>query len=338
MRDKKDLIGDPVEPEMAARLQAAAREEDGGHPIVATMFGVSFLLLMASQGRSEGFGGGSESEAEKMGYLLGSVAAGAAIVWGIAYAITIRKASTAWKIASLIIIAIASLLSTAIKMGGRDAALVSDALDVTNQVRTMAESGKGAADIRLNAGSGPMSRMMAAMINPLMADSAAFEKEMQAAGLVQVVSFEGLTRNSPVLGRCDGIDRLAERAGYYRSRWPQHMAAAFAVGQQAVRAGEMPAEALRGFEKGARDSSGNTDRQWELNQLSATEAAAICRVLARRNWDKPGNEILFRNDADLAEFRRHGARIDAYAAESEQIKARSRTNVTEWTREMERLR
>jgi hypothetical protein len=338
MRDKKDLIGDPLEPETAARFEAEAKEENGGHPIVATIVGVLFLLLIASQGRSEPFGPGLDTQAARMGYLFGSVAAGAGIVWGIAYAVTIRKASTKWKVASLIVIAIASLLSTAIKMGGRDAALVSDALDMTNQVQAMADSGKGPADIKFKAGSGPMSRMMAAMLNPLMADGAAFEKEMQAAGLVQVVSFEGLTRKSPVLDRCDGLDRLAERAKYYRSRLAQHMAAAFALGRQAVRAGEMPADALSGFEKGARDSSGNTDRHWELNQLSATEAAAICRILARRNWDKPGNELLFRNEADLAEFRRHGSRIDAYAVESEQIKARSRANVAEWTREIERLR
>lgn len=338
MRDKKDLIGDPIEPEMAARLQAEAKEEDGGHPIVATIAGVLFLLLIASQGRGAPFGGGAESQAANMGYLFGSVATGAAIVWGIAYAITIRRASRAWKIASLIIIAIASLLSTAIRMGGRDAALASEAMDVTNQVQAMVESGKGPADVKFKAGSGPMSRMMAAMLNPQLADGAAFEKEMQAAGLVQVVSFEGLTRNSPVLDRCDGLDSLAARAGYYRSRWPRHMAAAFAVGQDAVRAGEMSSEAMRGFEEGVRKSSPNTDRQWELSQLSATEAAAICRVLARRNWDKPGNVVLFRNNADLAEFNRHGARIDSYAAESEQIRARGRSNVAEWARKMERLR
>ena len=100
----------------------------------------------------------------------------------------------------------------------------------------------------------------------------------------------------------------------------------------------MTADALSGFEKGARESSGNADRQWELNQLSATEAAAICRVLARRNWDKPGDEVLFRNGADLAELRRHGSRIEAYAAESEQIKARGRAGVAEWTRKMQKLR
>lgn len=338
MRDKKDLIGDPLEPEMAARFEAAAKEEDGGHPIVATIVGVVVLLLMAGQGRSETFGSGLGSQAEKMGYLFGSVAAGAGIVWGIAYAITIRKASTAWKIASLIIIAIASLLSTAIKMGGSDAAFMSDAMDVTNQVEEMVDSGKGPADIRFKAGSGPMSRMMAAMLNPLMADGAAFEKEMQAAGLVQVVSFEGLTRKSPVLDRCEGLDRLAERAGHYRSRLPQHIAAARAVGQEAVRAGELPADALTGFEAGARDSSGNTDRQWELNQLSATEAAAICRVLARRNWDKPGNAVMFRNDSDLAEFRRHSSRIDAYAAESEQLRTRAKSNIDKWTGKMRSLR
>ena len=338
MRDKKDLIGDPVDPATAARYEAAAEQENGGHPIVATLVGVAFLLLLAGQGRGEAFGGGPEAQAEKMGYLFGSVIAGAGIVWGIAYAIKIRKASKAWKIASLIIIAIASLLSTAIKMGGRDAALVAEARDIGNQVQEIADSGKGAADIEFKAGSGPMSRMMAAMLNPLMADAAAFEKEMQAAGLVQVVSFEGLTRKSPVLDRCDGLDRLADRARHYRARWPEHLAAARAVGQEAVRAGEMPADALKGFEEGARESSPHTDRQWELNQLSATEGAAICRVLARRNWDRPGDAVEFRNNADLAELRRHASKIEAYAAESERIKARSRSRIAEWTSEMERLR
>ena len=338
MRDRKDLIGDPVDPVTAARNEADAAEENGGHPIVATIVGVLFLLLMASQGRSEGFGGGPGTQAEKMGYLLGSVIGAAGIVWGIAYAITIRKASTGWKVGSLVVIAIAALLSTAIRMGRPDAALRADALEVSKQVQAIADSGKSAADIKLEAGSGPMSRMMAAMLNPMMADAAAFEKEMHAAGLVQVVSFEGLTRKSPVLDNCDGLDRLADRARHYRSRWPDHLAAARAVGEQAVRAGEMPADALKGFEEGARESSPNTDRQWELNQLSATEGAAICRVLARRNWDKPGNAVEFRNNADLAELQRHASKIEAYAAESERIKARSRSNVADWTREMEKMR
>jgi hypothetical protein len=328
MRDRKDLIGDPVDPNMPVRYEPD--EGDGGHPLVATIVGVVFLLLMAASSRESG-ASGLQGQAEKLIYLATSAVVGAAIVWGIAYAITIRKASTGWKIGSLIAIAIASLLSTAIRMSHRGAYL-DDAMAVSNQIQEVARTGK-ADGLKLDEGGGPMSRMTAAMLKPLLADSAAYQQEMQAAGLVEVVGLEGLTRTSPVLDHCDALDRLADQAKHYGSRWQDHMAAAVAIGREAVRAGEMPAEALRGFESGARETGGKTARQWELSGLTATEAAAICRVLARRNWDMKGNMAEFRNGADLAEFNRHGARYEAYAAESERIRAGSKAALEQWAKE-----
>src|SRR5687768_14957729 len=103
MRDKKDLIGDPVDP--ATPVGYGPDEEDGGHPLIATVIGVIFLIIMTAGSSRETAGEGPDSQAEMLGYFIGWAGMATAMVWGTAYAITIKKASTAWKTVSLIVIA-----------------------------------------------------------------------------------------------------------------------------------------------------------------------------------------------------------------------------------------
>jgi hypothetical protein len=250
----------------------------------------------------------------------------AAIVWAIAYAITLRKASTAWKAGSLVGFVILSCLVELSLAGRASRSLVEDAADTITQVQQAAKaikSGKGAADIKFNAGSGVMSRMMAKMINPLLADSAAYERDAKAQGLYQVVTFEGLTKASPVLDHCERLDAFGPRARAVGSRVKDHLADARAIGEEAVRSGELPREAMRGWEAGVAAAGSDTKavRQWELLGRIADDAAAMCRILGLRKWDKPGNTVLFRKAADLKAIKTYADRINGNSAEAERMRA-----------------
>jgi len=82
---------------------AAAPGRTGGRPLLATLIGVGILAL--SLAGQDGARMDSGDSAVSVGFVLGGAVFGA-ILWGIAYAITIRKASTGWKFGSLIVLAV----------------------------------------------------------------------------------------------------------------------------------------------------------------------------------------------------------------------------------------
>jgi len=94
----------PLAGSQAAPLPAeAAPVRSGGHPLIATAICLGLLLLsLAGQSATPMDLDGPASSA---GFVFGGALFGA-ILWGIAFAITIRKASTRWKLGSLIVLAV----------------------------------------------------------------------------------------------------------------------------------------------------------------------------------------------------------------------------------------
>jgi len=88
----------------AGPVSSAAPGRTGGRPLLATLICVGVLALaLAGQGTTRA------EPSDDLAFSVGSVFGGAvfgAILWGIAYAITIRKASAGWKAGSLIVLAV----------------------------------------------------------------------------------------------------------------------------------------------------------------------------------------------------------------------------------------
>ena len=87
----------------AGPVSSAAPGRTGGRPLLATLIGVGILAL--SLAGQDGTPTGSGDSAVSVGFVLGGALFGA-ILWAVAYAITIRKASNGWKIGSLIVLAV----------------------------------------------------------------------------------------------------------------------------------------------------------------------------------------------------------------------------------------
>ena len=93
----------PPESQAAPASSPAAPAKTGGRPLLATLICVGVLALsLAGQSSTPMEPGGPASSA---GFVIGGAVFGA-ILWGIAFAITIRKASTGWKAGSLILLAV----------------------------------------------------------------------------------------------------------------------------------------------------------------------------------------------------------------------------------------
>lgn len=94
----------PAAPGAGPAPSADAPARAGGHPLLATAICVGLLLLsLAGQGAAQI--AHEDGPAFSVGFVLGGALFGA-ILWGIAYAITIRKASPGWKAGSLIVLAL----------------------------------------------------------------------------------------------------------------------------------------------------------------------------------------------------------------------------------------
>ena len=304
----------------------------GGHPLAATVIGcvVAMLgLLQNAEPRTiDAAGSGS------LAYFAGQVVGGAVmltlVIWGIAYAITVRKASPRWKVASLLIIFVVGLLVSLIGRAGERGAYADrargDMRDTAVILKQVTEAGD-AVPKQVRSGEGPMSRMSAAVLNSVLAERHAFERDAERAGAAQVLSFEGLTRTSAVLDRCAGLDALAETARANGRRVSQHFAAARAIGDEAVRKGEVPAGAIDAFMDGATSAMPTYERQWQVNAEIMVEGAGICRTLARRQWSMSNGQVMFERDRDLQDVSARQARIRSYASEQESVNARSRAQL-----------
>jgi hypothetical protein len=98
------MAATPARSEAATAAPAVAPSRTGGRPLLATLICAGVLALsLAGQGTTPMESGGGS--ADSVGYILGGAVFGA-ILWGIAFAITIRKASTGWKAGSLVALAV----------------------------------------------------------------------------------------------------------------------------------------------------------------------------------------------------------------------------------------
>jgi hypothetical protein len=96
---------DPVE-DAAPPANAARPGADRG-PLIATLLGSGFILLVAFRAPIEGI---SDQFSERLVFALGMVVPSLLIAWGVGFAISFRKATRGWKFGSLGIMAAVAIL------------------------------------------------------------------------------------------------------------------------------------------------------------------------------------------------------------------------------------
>lgn len=317
--------------------EAVIEEPPGGHPVLATLIGAVFLLLVGanSPARPNPADFGPDGGAFLASRIAGGTLAGALIVWGIAYLITIRHASRAAKVGSFLALLFVSLLATVIQHGSRVEALREDARTTAVQMKDVIDRG-GQLQAPVTAGSGPMSQMQAAVINAALADQQAFDREAEATGVYRVLDLTTLRRDDPALRACGRIDALAVRARDQSGRYPAYLDAARAAAAPHIQRGTLSGTELDSYIAGAERNTANYRRIWSMTADWASEAGALCDLLGTRRWSRSGAEIVFPSDADAAAANGHLNRINALAAEQQRLQAQARANARRTLEELSR--
>lgn len=303
-------------------------EQSRGHPLIATL--ICLFVLIMGVGGSLGM---AHEPARNLAELLGEIAGHeifAAMLWGIAYAITIKRSSSVWQIGSLIGLVLFGLLTGLVAIGARNVARETDARDIAHQLRQVLDSDK--LPDHVGAGSGPLSQMSAAVLNREFDAQRELERDLEAAGFTQVVSFDGLARTSPVLRNCGAFGPIAAHARSLEAEgWRANLAAARQIGDAAVQEGRLSASEEADFFAGAEQSQGAYGRQWGLNAEIVEEGQAVCTLLASRPWVRSGGRVLFTQPGDAAVVNGHLRKIWADGAEQDRmrqdVRARSRSQM-----------
>lgn len=295
---------------MGYRDDDAADEEstDGktGHPVIAI---IVCLFMAVAAATTPNF----RSE-PGLPYLLGYVVGGSLLICGLAWAITIRHASRGWQIGSLTAIFLIMAIGSLSSIGGARQVENAEAREMAAQFRAMAQTGELT---EVKAGTSPLSQMSAAMVNGLLADQKAFNRDAEAQGLKAVISFEGLTHQSPVLRDCASLSRLADQAHRVGAGLPRHIAAARATGERLA----VPQVNVDAFVRGANESVPTVRREWDLNAEIVREAQSVCEILARGHWRRDGARILITDSRELSEANRHMTRIAVLQGEVKALAA-----------------
>jgi hypothetical protein len=248
--------------------------------------------------------------------VLAAALALALLLWGIAFLVTVRHATTAWKIGSL---AMLVLVAATTALTG----LVLANMRLREDMRTVAEFRwriDGTPDFAAGAERrGPISRLYVGFVRGTVEDRQRFDKAVLELGVDLLTDPAGLQRTPGVLSKCGeiaGLKTLAAEVGAsQRKRFRDFVAAVAAL--------DVPPDFKRGMREAfERDDSETRQRATIAAQgMMLDETQAMCAVLARRRWTPEYRRFMFSNLADLGEFNRHAEARDKAIAEIRRIEA-----------------
>lgn len=285
-----------------------------GHPVIAIV--VCLVIAIGAASGPAHFR--SESAAYNIGYIFG----GAAFVAAIAWVWTVRYSSLAWQIGASLTIFVVIALSTLSQVGSARQAEINDMRSAHAQMEKIAQTGE---ITEFKEGESPLGKMQAIALNGLLRDQKAFAAKSQETGVNAVISFEGLTHDSPVLRNCPQLASLAAAAHDVGASFPRHLEEA----RKASQGMEMSDQQRDDFIKGAMNEAPRLQHQWDLNAGVVREAQAMCVILARGHWVRNGKRIDFTKPTDLREAQPHMQHMQALQAEVQQIAAESRKAVAD---------
>lgn len=238
----------------------------------------------------------------------------AVLLWLIAFVVTVRHASLAWKLGSL-----AMLIGVAATTAFTGMVLAN--MRLREDMRTIAEfrmRPDGQPDFARGAEArGPISRLYIGFIRGSVEDRQRFDKAALQLGVDLLGDPIGLTRTPGVLGKCDEIAGLRKLAAEVSQSQLKRFRD-FVAGIEAL---DTPAD----FKAGMREAFKRNDTEKQQAKLLAAQDAmldqtqAMCKVLARRNWTPQYRMFMFTSAGDLAEFNRLGVKRDAAVAQLREV-------------------
>jgi hypothetical protein len=294
---------------------AAEQDQPDGHPIIATIIGVVVIFI--------GVGGNPRPPAAgDLAALFGGVTGVALLVWGVAFAITIRHASTGWKIGSFAILWVLCLLATSLSIRRAGVEAFRHDVAALTEVKITTD---GKLVLPKDGGPGSFSHISMTYLKAMSDESAARDKALIALGFDRIADVRAIVREPALLRDCDRFSRARPIIDGASARMQGHSDKLM----RDLDASDIPAsikvEMLRGIEA---EMAGRTIA--ESNTLSRElleEGGALCSVLARRHWRAQGRSFAFTNTTDLNSYNAHIVRWNDLSGRARRIQAEGRASM-----------
>ena len=182
----------------------------------------------------------------------------------------------------------------------------------------------------------PMARVMAKVTNAVAADTRAFGAEYRAAGIDEVIDFDGITPTSPLLDHCDRMGALAARADAVSKRYPDYIALLRREAQVEVDAHHLTPQDVVDSAAGFSEARPTFEQRWTLLGRLTHDVGALCTVLARRHWRTGSTgELEIQDPTDAAEVGRLGLSLQDEMSQLAEIEKTGKAAAEEEARKLE---
>jgi hypothetical protein len=299
----------------------AALEQSDGRPWIAMLAGAGAILLIAIVAINL-------SPFDMSTHRAGALAAAtilAALVWGGAWFLTLRHATTGWKIGVAAVLWGIALLIVAGAIAFANIALRIDAANV-RRIR-IDETGEP----RLPPGmaAGPITRTMFDFLRDMTSERHQREAMFQVMGMDRLHDAY-MVRNTPaMLKDCARFVRVEPKIDQSDRRVTTaiarvHTRLGVIVADEATRR-----ELIKAFDKGLNINLSNMRRSSELQRRQLEIGGRLCTFLATHRWKAMGSQFMFYNQGDIGMFNRTITDWNDAAREQTALVADARRKMTE---------
>lgn len=229
---------------------------------------------------------------------LGAVTLLAAIVWGVAWFLTLRDATTGWKIGVGAVIWGMALLTVAGAIAWSNIAVRIDVADA----RRLRIDANGDPYMPPGMRPGPITRTMFDFLHDMTSEQHKRRAEFQVMGMDRLHDAWMVSNTPGILKDCGRFARIEPEIAASDRRIEAairhvHVRLGDVVHDEALRA-----ELIKGFDKGVDGNRDNMRRSSALERRQLELGGALCGFLASHRWKAQGNQFMFFSRSDLAGF------------------------------------
>ena len=299
----------------------AALERSDGRPWLAMAAGAIAILVVTIAAMNllpvEVAGHGAAA--------LGAVTLLAAIIWGVAWFLTLRDATTGWKIAVGAVIWGMALLTVAGAIAWSNIAVRIDIADA----RRLRVDANGDPYMPPGMRPGPITRAMFDFLHDMTSEQHKRQAEFQVMGMDRLHDAWMVSNTPGILKDCGRFVRTEPEIAASDQRVEAAIRRVHVRLSEVVRDEALRAELIKAFDKGVDSNRDNMRRSSALQRHQLELGGALCAFLASHRWKAQGNQFMFFSQSDLAGFdSRIGAWNDA-VNEQNALAADARRRMTE---------
>lgn len=285
-------------------------------------------------------GSNSDNQTYDIAYLVGYYLPSSLIIFGVFYLLFLRKQARKAAAVSFVVIYVAAMLGGVIAASRQREAAAQALGRIEDQYSTIMESpgrlskpeNTGRSN---NAGQMPHSavgefeRFMKEFMNQLVAQRNDYTLELSAIGWDSILDPSRLEKDKTFAESQLVLAKGKDIVRKYRERTSSLLQSTRARINNLQISSSLKQDMIQGFDRGMKNTQGQIDRLWELEEMTILEVEKIINLLSRRSgsWVVFGKRIVFENNNDLQRFNMYMANIRRHVAEQEEIQKRSTDSV-----------